>query len=36
MVPRNLSAGKKIMYLENRLVFAMGEGDGLVGTGSLG
>ena len=32
----NLSTEKKIMNLENRLVIAKGEGEGVGGTGSLG
>ena len=32
----NLSTEKKIMDLENRLVVAKGEGEGLGGTGNLG
>ena len=32
----NLSTEKKIMDLENRLVVAKGEGEGVGGTGSLG
>ena len=36
MAQRNLSTEKKIMDLENRLVVAKGEGEGLRGTGSLG
>ena len=32
----NLPTEKKIMDLENRLVVAKGEGEGLGGTGSLG
>ena len=32
----NLSTEKKIMNLENRLVFAKGEGDGVRWTGNLG
>ena len=33
---RKLSTAKKIMDLENRLVVAKGEGEGVGGTGSLG
>ena len=36
MAQRNLSTEKKIMDLENRLVVAKREGDGMGGTGSLG
>ena len=32
----NLSTGKKIMDLENRLVVAKGEGEGVGGPGNLG
>ena len=32
----NISTEKKIMDLENRLVVAEGEGEGVVGTGNLG
>ena len=32
----NLSTEKKIMDLENRLVVAKGEGEGVVWTGNLG
>ena len=32
----NLSTEKKIMDMENRLVVAKGEGEGVGGTGSLG
>ena len=32
----NLSTGKKLMDLENRLVVAKGEGEGVGWTGSLG
>ena len=33
---RNLSTEKKLMDMENRLVFAKGEREGMGGTGSLG
>ena len=33
---KNLSTGKKIMNLENRLVAAKGEGEGVGWIGSLG
>ena len=33
--PVNLFTEKKLMDLENRLVFAKGEGGGVEGTGSL-
>ena len=36
MAQMNLSTEKKIMDLENRLVVAKGEGDGVGWTGSLG
>ena len=36
MAQMNLSTEKKIMDLENRLVVAKGEGEGVGGTGSLG
>ena len=36
MLQRNLSTEKKIMNLENRLVVAKGEREGVGGTGSLG
>ena len=36
MAQRNLSAEKKIMDLENRLVVANGEGEGVGWIGSLG
>jgi len=36
MAQRKLSTEKKIMDLENRLVVAKGEGEGVGGTGSLG
>ena len=36
MAQMNLSTEKKIMDLENRLVVAKGEEEGLGGTGSLG
>ena len=36
MAQKNLSTEKKIMDLENRLVVAKGEGEGVGGTGSLG
>ena len=32
----NFSTEKKIMDMESRLVVAMGEGEGVGGTGSLG
>ena len=35
MAQRNLSKEKKLMDLENRLVVAKGEGEGVGGTGSL-
>ena len=36
MAQWKLCTEKKIMDLENRLVVAKGEGDGVGGTGSLG
>ena len=36
MAQRNLSIEKKLMDLENRLVVAKGEGEGVGGIGSLG
>ena len=36
MAPRNLSTEDKIMDLENRLVVAKGEGEGVGWIGSLG
>ena len=36
MAQRNLSTEKKIMVLENRLVVAKGEGEGMGWTESLG
>ena len=36
MAQRNLSTEKKIMDLENRLVVAKGEGEGVVWIGNLG
>ena len=36
MAQRKLSTEEKIMDLENRLVVAKGEGEGVGGTGSLG
>ena len=36
MEQMNLSTEKKIMDLENRLVVAEGEGEGVVWTGNLG
>ena len=36
MAEINLSTEKKLMDLENRLVFAKGEGEGVVWTRSLG
>ena len=36
MAQRNLSIEKKIMDMENRLVAAKGEGEGVEGTGNLG
>ena len=36
MAQMNLSTEKKIMDLENRLVVARGEGEGVGGIGSLG
>ena len=36
MAQRKLSTEKKIKDLENRLVFAKGEGERVGGTGSLG
>jgi len=36
MAQRNLSTDNKIIDLENRLMVAKGEGEGLGGTGSLG
>jgi len=36
MAQRNLSAEKKCMDLENRLVVTKGEGEGVGWTGSLG
>ena len=36
MAQMNLSTEKKIMDMENRLVVAKGEGEGMGGTGSLG
>ena len=36
MAQMNLSTEKKIMDLENRLVVAKGEGDGVGWTGNLG
>ena len=36
MAQMKLSTEKKIMDLENRLLFAKGEGDGVGWTGSLG
>ena len=35
MAQMNLSKEYKIMDMENRLVFAMGEGEGVGGTGNL-
>ena len=32
----NLSTEKKLMYLENRLVVAKGDGEGMEETGNLG
>ena len=32
----NLSTEKKLMYLENRLVVAKGDGEGVGGTANLG
>jgi len=36
MAQRKLSTEKKIMDMENRLVVAKGEGEGVGGTGCLG
>ncbi len=36
MAQMKLSTEKKIMDLENRLIVAKGEGEGVRGTGSLG
>ena len=36
MVQKNLSTDKKIMDLENKLVVAKGEGEGVGWTGNLG
>ena len=36
MAQMNLSTEKKIMDLENRLVVAKGDGEGMGGTGNLG
>ena len=36
MAQMNLSTGKKTMDIENRVVVAKGEGDGVGGTGNLG
>jgi len=36
MAQRNLSTEKKIKDLENKIVVAKGEGEGVGGTGSLG
>ena len=36
MAQTKLSTGKKLMDLENRLVVAKGEGEGVGWTGSLG
>ena len=36
MAQINLSTEKKLMYLENRLVVAKGEGEGVGWTGNLG
>ena len=36
MAQKNLSTEKKLMDLQNRLVVAKGEGEGVVWTGSLG